>query len=98
MPGRDRTSGRASSLWQHRDFHRYWGGQAISVTGGGITAIGISVIAVVDLHASTMHVAVIAFCGGCPTCCSRYTLACLPTATARGRSSSAATWGARQCW
>ncbi|WP_327356341.1 MFS transporter [Streptomyces sp. NBC_01304] len=66
MPGRDRTSGRASSLWQHRDFHRYWGGQAISVTGGGITAIGISVIAVVDLHASTMHVAVIAFCGRLP--------------------------------
>ncbi|MFF3356736.1 MFS transporter [Streptomyces sp. NPDC002917] len=56
----------ASSLWRHADFRRYWGGQAVTVTGFGITAIGTSVIAVVDLHASTMHVALIAFAGKLP--------------------------------
>ncbi|MEW2486585.1 hypothetical protein [Streptomyces sp. NPDC048411] len=52
-----------SSLWRHADFRRYWGGQAVTVAGFGITAIGIPVIAVVDLHASTMHVALIAVAG-----------------------------------
>ncbi|WP_405889766.1 MFS transporter [Streptomyces sp. NBC_00133] len=55
-----------TSLWRHADFRRYWGGQAITVTGFGITTIGTSVIAVVELHASTMHVALIAFAGKLP--------------------------------
>lgn len=55
-----------SSLWRHADFRKYWGGQAVTVTGFGITTIGTSVIAVVDLHASTMHVALIAFAGKLP--------------------------------
>jgi MFS family permease len=54
------------SLWRHADFRRYWGGQAVTVAGFGITTIGISVIAVVELHASTMHVALIAFAGKLP--------------------------------
>lgn len=54
------------SLWRHGDFRRYWGGQAVTVAGFGITTIGISVIAVVDLHASTMHVALIAVAGKLP--------------------------------
>ncbi|MEU9396122.1 MFS transporter [Streptomyces sp. NPDC048324] len=56
----------AGSLWRHEDFRRYWGGQAVTVAGFGITTIGTSVIAVVDLHASTMHVALIAFAGKLP--------------------------------
>lgn len=56
----------AISLWRHTDFRKYWGGQAVTVTGSGITTIGTSVIAVVDLHASTMHVALIAFAGKLP--------------------------------
>ncbi|MCX5555376.1 MFS transporter [Streptomyces sp. NBC_00038] len=56
----------AASLWRHADFRRYWGGQAVTVTGFGITTIGTSVIAVVDLNASTMHVALIAFAGKLP--------------------------------
>ncbi|MCX4970883.1 MFS transporter [Streptomyces sp. NBC_00654] len=54
------------SLWRHGDFRLYWGGQAVTVAGYGITTIGISVIAVVDLHASTMHVALIAVAGKLP--------------------------------
>ncbi|WP_406172235.1 MFS transporter [Streptomyces sp. NBC_00996] len=54
------------SLWRHGDFRRYWGGQAVTVTGFGITTTGASVIAVVDLHASTMHVALIAVSGKLP--------------------------------
>ncbi|MFD4173709.1 MFS transporter [Streptomyces anulatus] len=38
----------------------------MTVAGFGITTIGISVIAVVDLHASTMHVALIAVAGKLP--------------------------------
>ncbi|MEV0370599.1 MFS transporter [Streptomyces sp. NPDC050636] len=64
--GSVQASDRPGSLWHNRDFRRYWGGQAITITGSGITTIGISVIAVVDLHASTMHVAVIAFAGKLP--------------------------------
>ncbi|MFI9042080.1 MFS transporter [Streptomyces sp. NPDC053726] len=56
----------AASLWRHADFRRYWCGQAVTVAGFGITTIGISVIAVVDLHASTMHVALIAIAGKLP--------------------------------
>lgn len=56
----------ASRLWRHADFRRYWGGQAITVAGFGITTIGVSVIAVVDLHASTMDVALIAVAGKLP--------------------------------
>ncbi|MFJ7416262.1 hypothetical protein ACIQWZ_36500 [Streptomyces sp. NPDC098077] len=56
-------------LWRHGSFRRYWGGQAVTVAGFGITTIGISVIAVVDLHASTMHVALIAVRANCPRCC-----------------------------
>ncbi|GHH56679.1 MFS family permease [Streptomyces candidus] len=55
-----------STLWRHTDFRRYWGGQAVTVAGFGITTIGTSVIAVVDLHASTMHVALIAVAGKLP--------------------------------
>ncbi|WP_406336309.1 MFS transporter [Streptomyces zaomyceticus] len=55
-----------TSLWRHADFRKYWGGQAVTVTGFGITTIGTSVIAVVDLRASTMHVALIAFAGKLP--------------------------------
>lgn len=80
----------AASLWRHADFRRYWGGQAVTVAGFGITTIGISVIAVVDLHASTMHVALIAVAGKLPRCCFPSTPASSPTATASGRSSSAA--------
>jgi MFS family permease len=54
------ASSPGSGLWRHSDFRRYWGGQAVSVAGSGITTIGTSVIAVVDLHASTLQVALIA--------------------------------------
>ncbi|MET8538780.1 MFS transporter [Streptomyces sp. NPDC005065] len=60
------VSAPGSSLWRHADFRSYWGGQAVTVAGSGITTIGISVIAVVDLHASTMHVALIAVAGKLP--------------------------------
>lgn len=54
------------SLWRHADFRKYWGGQAATVAGFGITTIGTSVIAVVDLHAPTLHVALIAVAGKLP--------------------------------
>lgn len=54
------------SLWRHGDFRRYWGGQAVTVAGFGVTTIGISVIAAVDLRASTMDVALIAVAGKLP--------------------------------
>ncbi len=60
------TAAPEPSLWRHGDFRRYWGGQAVTVAGYGITTIGISVIAVVDLHASTMNVALIAVAGKLP--------------------------------
>ncbi|MET8879234.1 hypothetical protein [Streptomyces rubiginosohelvolus] len=47
------TAAPEPSLWRHGDFRRYWGGQAVTVAGHGITTIGVSVIAVVDLRAST---------------------------------------------
>ncbi|MCX4523568.1 MULTISPECIES: MFS transporter [Streptomyces] len=72
-PRAERAEGRPAAeaapepgLWRHGDFRRYWGGQAVTVAGFGITTIGISVIAVVDLHASTMHVALIAVAGKLP--------------------------------
>lgn len=61
-----KPSAPGSTLWRHTDFRRYWGGQAVTVAGFGITTIGTSVIAVVDLHASTMHVALIAVAGKLP--------------------------------
>lgn len=65
-PSIEPASDRRGSLWQHRDFRHYWGGQCVSVVGGGITSIGTSVIAVIELHASTLHVALIAFAGKLP--------------------------------
>ncbi|MFH8884449.1 hypothetical protein [Streptomyces californicus] len=38
------------SLWQHGDFCRYWGGQAVTVAGYGITTIGISVLCPAQLQ------------------------------------------------
>ncbi|MGI5438818.1 MFS transporter [Streptomyces shenzhenensis] len=54
------------SLWRHTDFRRYALAQGISVTGGGVTTIALSVLAVVDLHASTFNVALIAFASKLP--------------------------------
>jgi hypothetical protein len=49
-----KPSAPGSTLWRHTDFRRYWVGQAVTVAGCGITTIGTSVIAVADLHASTI--------------------------------------------
>lgn len=60
------ATGSAGSLWRHADFRWYWAGQSGSVIGSGVTSIGTSVLAVVVLHATTMHVALIAFAGKLP--------------------------------
>ncbi|MEU9429063.1 MFS transporter [Streptomyces sp. NPDC048342] len=54
------------SLWRERGFRHYAFAQGISVTGSGVTTIALSVLAVVDLHASTFNVALIAFASKLP--------------------------------
>ncbi|WP_328844817.1 MFS transporter [Streptomyces sp. NBC_00258] len=54
------------NLWRDRDFRHYAVAQGISVTGSGVTTIALSVLAVVDLHASTFNVALIAFASKLP--------------------------------
>ncbi|WP_301303554.1 MFS transporter [Streptomyces griseoviridis] len=54
------------SLWRDRDFRHYAVAQGISVTGSGVTTIALSVLAVVELHASTFNVALIAFASKLP--------------------------------
>ncbi|PIB12273.1 MFS transporter [Streptomyces sp. HG99] len=53
-------------MWRDRDFRHYAFAQGISVTGSGVTTIALSVLAVVDLHASTFNVALIAFASKLP--------------------------------
>ncbi|MGI5457671.1 MFS transporter [Streptomyces sp. CA-249302] len=65
MPHRSEPDARGS-LWRDRDFRHYALAQGISVTGSGVTTIALSVLAVVDLHASTFHVALISFASKLP--------------------------------
>lgn len=67
MPRRSGSGSTASgNLWRDPDFRRYALAQGISVTGSGVTTIALSVLAVVELHASTFSVALIAFASKLP--------------------------------
>ncbi|CAM5313441.1 MFS transporter [Streptomyces abikoensis] len=49
------------SLWRNGDFVRYWSACAIDITGSGVTAVALSLIAVVSLHASVWEVSLLSF-------------------------------------
>ncbi|MFE5517303.1 MFS transporter [Streptomyces virginiae] len=55
-----------ASLWRHRDFRRYLTGQTASVAGSSVTSMAIPVLAVLELHATTGQVALLAFLGQLP--------------------------------
>ncbi|MCZ4509553.1 MFS transporter [Streptomyces sp. ActVer] len=65
MPHRSEPDAEGS-LWRDREFRNYAFAQGISVTGSGVTTIALSVLAVVELHASTFNVALIAFASKLP--------------------------------
>lgn len=60
------ASATSASLWQHRDFRRYLTGQGASVAGSSITSVALSVLAVIELDATTGQVSAIAFLGQLP--------------------------------
>ncbi|HLX49729.1 MAG TPA: MFS transporter [Streptosporangiaceae bacterium] len=57
---------RGSELWQHADFLRLWGGQAISQVGSQITLVALPLIAVERLHATASVMGVIGAVGRLP--------------------------------
>ncbi|MEV6393517.1 MFS transporter [Streptomyces sp. NPDC051907] len=54
------------SLWRHRDFRRYLTGQTAGVAGSSISSMAIPMLAVLELHATTGQVAMLAFLGQLP--------------------------------
>ena len=57
---------RGSELWQHADFLRLWGGQAISQVGSQITVIALPLLAVERLHATATVMGVLGAVGRAP--------------------------------
>jgi Na+/melibiose symporter-like transporter len=53
-------------LWRHREFRLYSLSQQTSVAGSSLTSVAVPVIAALDLHASTMQVALLAVAGRLP--------------------------------
>ncbi|WP_116211654.1 MFS transporter [Streptomyces olivoreticuli] len=49
------------SLWRHGDFVRYWSACAVDITGSGVTAVALPLIAVVSLHATVWEVSLLSF-------------------------------------
>jgi MFS family permease len=47
---------RASSLWRHHDFLRFWGAQTISLVGSQVTLLALPLTAVILLHASAFQI------------------------------------------
>ncbi|MFF1712224.1 MFS transporter [Streptomyces sp. NPDC058268] len=54
------------SLWRHRSFRLYLVGEATSVAGSSVSSVALPVLAVVDLHASTSQVGLLALLGQLP--------------------------------
>ena len=50
------TTGESTALWRHRDFLLLWGGQTISQVGSQVTVLGLPLVAIVILHATTFQV------------------------------------------
>ncbi|MFE2426936.1 MFS transporter [Streptomyces sp. NPDC059373] len=55
------ASQRPSSVWRHRDFLFYLGGQATSVGGSSVSSVALPLLAVAQLHADAGQVALLAF-------------------------------------
>lgn len=54
------------SLWRHRSFRLYLVGEAASVAGSSVSSVALPVLAVVELHASTTQVGLLALLGQLP--------------------------------
>jgi MFS family permease len=47
-------------LWQHHDFLRLWGAQAVSLMGTQVTALALPAVAILSLHATPLQVGILA--------------------------------------
>jgi len=57
---------RASEIWRHRGFRRYWIGETISGVGSSITDFALPLVAVITLHATPGQMGVIRALGAAP--------------------------------
>jgi hypothetical protein len=59
---RRRAGSRRGALWDHPDFLRVWGGQAVSLIGDTITGLAVPLTAVLVLDAGATAMGVLAGC------------------------------------
>ncbi|WP_433892637.1 MFS transporter [Streptomyces sp. CA-111067] len=57
---------RPGALWRHRVYRRYLGAEAVSLSGSAVSGLALPALAVVELHASSGQVALLAFLGQLP--------------------------------